>query len=256
MFGSSVSGEKGLIYRPSHYSSSKGASGGFKNFALISQDQKEVYLREGFPEGFKLTPDELDHMRTGRSLLLVRQGAKEAPKIFMAGLMPMGQSQEALVLGEIEPNYVWGMESEDDLIADMPLVVLGPKGEILLSLPRDHPIDKAIVSAVFKSAGAGTIEYDFKGETYLTGYWRLFLKYHFLTPGWTVVMSQARSTVLAPVAYFKKLFFLFALLTFLVVCLLSVVLIRKSLVPIETPERYGEDRRRGVRHRGGDPERR
>jgi len=48
------------------------------------------------------------------------------------------------------------------------------------------------------------------------------------------VMSQARSTVLAPVAYFKKFFFLFAVLTFLVVCLLSVVLIRKSLIPIET----------------------
>jgi two-component system NtrC family sensor kinase len=39
--------------------------------------------------------------------------------------------------------------------------------------------------------------------------------------------------VLAPVAYFKKFFSLFALLTFLVVCLLSVVLIRNSLVPIE-----------------------
>src|SRR5512136_2039328 len=71
MFGSSVSGEKELTYRPSHYSSSKGVSGGFKNLALISQEQKEVYLREGFPEGFKLTPDELGHMRAGRSLLLV-----------------------------------------------------------------------------------------------------------------------------------------------------------------------------------------
>jgi signal transduction histidine kinase len=126
------------------------------------------------------------------------------------------------------------MESEDDLIADIPMLVLGPKSEILLSLPREHPIDRAMVNAISKSGGAGTIEYDFKGETYLTGYWRLFLKYHFFTPGWTVVMSQARSTVLAPVAYFKKLFFFFALLTFLVVCLLSVVLIRKSLVPIET----------------------
>jgi len=225
MFGSSVSGETGLTYRPSHYSSSKGSSGGFRNLALISQEQRE---------GFKLTPEELDHMRTGRSLLMVRQGAEEAPKIFMAGLLPMSQSEQALILGEVEPNYVWGMESEDDLIADMPMLVLGPGNEILLSLPREHPIDKAIVSAISKSSGAGTIQYEVKGEGYLTGYWRLFLKVHFFSPGWTVVMSQARSTVLAPVAYFKKFFFLFALLTFLVVCLLSVILIRKSLIPIET----------------------
>lgn len=233
MFGSSVSGEKGITYRPSHYSSSKGMSGGFKNLTLLSQDERGVYLRKGFPEGVKLTPEELEHMRTGRSLLMVRQKVEEAPKIFMAGLIPMGESQEPLVLGEVEPNYVWGMESEDDLIADTPMLVLGPKSEILLSLPREHPIDKALVNVISRSAGAGTIEYEVKGETYLTGYWRLFLKYHFFMPGWTIVMSQARSTVLAPVAYFKKFFLLFALLTFLVVCLLSVVLIRKSLIPIE-----------------------
>ena len=81
---------------------------------------------------------------------------------------------------------------------------------------------------------AGIIEYNFKGEKYLVGYWRLYLKYQFFTPGWTIVMNQSRKDVLAPVAYFKKFFFLFVLLTFLVVCLLSVALIRKSLVPIET----------------------
>ena len=234
MFASSLREESGLKYRPNHYSSSKGKSGGFKNLTLISQEQKEVYLREGFPQGFKLTPDELDHMRTGRSLLMVRQGAKDPPKILMAGLMRINQSQESLILGEVEPNYVWGMESEDDLIADMPMVVLGPKNEILLSLPRDHQTGKDIVNAISTFPGAGTIEYDFKGERFLTGYWRLFLKYHFFMPGWTIVMSQAQSTVLAPVAYFKKFFFLFALLTFLVVSLLSVILIRKSLIPIET----------------------
>ena len=233
-FRSSLSGETGLKYHPDHGFPSPSKSGGFKNLALLSQEQKEVYLREGFPDGFKIAPDELDHMRTGRSLLLVHQGPKGPPKIFMAGLVKMNQSQESLILGEVEPNYVWGMESEDDLISDMPLFVLGPKKEVLLSLPRDLNTDKNILSAISGSSAAGTIEYDFKGDRYLIGYWRLYLKYHFFTTGWTIVMSQARSTVLAPVAYFKKFFFLFAVLTFLVVCLLSVVLIRKSLIPIET----------------------
>ena len=234
MFGSSVSGAEGVRYRPSQYGSTKGLSGsGFRKLALLNEEFKKAYLQDGFPEGFRITPEELDHMKTGRSLLIVRQKTVEAPKIFMAGFMSGGQSPETLVLGEVEPKYVWGMETEEDLISDIPIVVLGAKGEILLSLPRDNPIDRNMVDTVFRSAGAGTLEYDLKGETYLTGYWRLFLKYHFYTPGWTIVMSQARSTVLAPVAYFKKFFLLFALLTFLVVCLLSVVLIRKSLIPIE-----------------------
>jgi signal transduction histidine kinase len=233
-FKSSLSGETGLKYRRDHGFPSASKSGGFKNLALLSQEQKEVYLREGFPDGFKIAPDELDHIRTGRSLLLVHQGPKGPPKIFMAGLVKTNQSQECLIFGEVEPDYVWGMESEDDLISDMPLFVLGPKKEVLLSLPRDLNTDKNILSAISGSSAAGMIEYNFKGEIYLIGYWRLYLKYHFFATGWTIVMSQARSTVLAPVAYFKKFFFLFAVLTFLVVCLLSVVLIRKSLIPIET----------------------
>jgi signal transduction histidine kinase len=235
MFGSSVSGESGLQYRPSQYGSVRRLSGsGFRKLMLLSEEFKKEYLPNGFPEGFKVTPEGLDHMRTGRSLLVVHRVAEEAPRIFMAGLIQAGPSQEALVLGEVEPNYVWGMESEDDLIPDIPITVLGPKSEILLSLPRDHPVDRVMINAISKSGPAGTMQYDLNGEIYLTGYWRLFLNYHFFVPGWTIVMSQARSTVLAPVAYFKRFFLLFAVLTFLVVCLLSVVLIRKSLIPIET----------------------
>ncbi|MCU0597421.1 MAG: ATP-binding protein [Desulfobacterota bacterium] len=235
MFASSVSGEGGVQYRPSQYGSTKGLNGsGFRKLTVLNEEFKKAYLSDGFPEGFKITPEELDHMKTGRCLMVVRQTAKTPPRIFMAGLISAGQAQETLVIGEVEPKFVWGMESEDDLLADMPMLVLGPKREVLLSLPRDHPIDREIVKAVSESGGAGTLQYNFKGETYLTGYWRLFLKYHFFIPGWTIVMSQARSTVLAPVAYFKKFFLLFALLTFLVVCLLSVALIRKSLIPIET----------------------
>jgi len=155
MFASSLGDETGLKYRPDHYFSSKGKSGGFRSLALLSQEQKEVYLREEFADGFKITPEELDHMKTGRSLLRVHQGPKGPPKIFMAGLMPAGQSQGALIIGEVEPNYVWGMESEDDLIADIPMLVLGPKSEILLSLPRDHLIDRAMVNAISKSAERG-----------------------------------------------------------------------------------------------------
>jgi signal transduction histidine kinase len=234
LFGSSMSGEAGLKYRPEHYPSGKGMTGGFKTLELISQERKEVYLREGFPEGFMLSPEELDHMKTGRSLLKVYEDAEGNPKILMARLVEIKPSKESLILGEVEPNYLWGAESEGDWISDLPLFVLGPKNEMLLAYPPELHMAKGIPSAISASPVAGIIEYNFKGEKYLVGYWRLYLKYQFFTPGWTIVMNQSRKDVLAPVAYFKKFFFLFVLLTFLVVCLLSVALIRKSLVPIET----------------------
>jgi len=75
---------------------------------------------------------------------------------------------------------VWGMESEDDLISDMPLFVLGPKKEVLLSLPRDLDTDKNILSAVSGSSAAGIIEYNFKGDSYLVGYWNFISNITFL----------------------------------------------------------------------------
>jgi signal transduction histidine kinase len=47
-------------------------------------------------------------------------------------------------------------------------------------------------------------------------------------------MSRSRSAVLEPVADFKRLFYLTLLLTFFVVCLFSIIQIRRSLIPIET----------------------
>jgi signal transduction histidine kinase len=126
------------------------------------------------------------------------------------------------------------MESEADFFSDMPLFVVGPKNRILFSAPQDFKLDHVGLRIISNFPVTGSFEYHVGKEHYLTGYWTLFLKYHFFTPGWTIVMSQSRSRVLEPVAHFKTFFFLFALLTFLVVCLLSVTLIRKNLVPIET----------------------
>jgi len=231
MLGSSLKGENPDQYGSIVDSFAKRISGGFKSFVLITDARKDL---EDFRESLNLDADQLDHMRTGRSLLLVVPTAKGPPRIFMGGLVKTDHSQEPMLLGELEPNSIWGMESEKDLVADGPMFILGPENELLLSIPQDHPIGWSIGNVVSGGPGAGVIEYELKGETYLIGYWWLFLNYHFFVPGLTIVMSQARSTVLEPVAYFKKFFFLIVLLTFLVVCLLSVVLIRKNLVPIET----------------------
>ena len=234
ILGSSLEDETRGKVGPDIYSSEQRMTGGFKKVTLICGEPQGVSLQKGIPEGLHFTPEELDHMRTGRTLVSVQETAKGPPIILMLAFVKTDYSRRCLVLGEVDSKRLWGVETEDDLISDMPMFILGPRNEILLSAPHDLQINKDILHAISRFPVAGTIEYDFKGDRYLAGYWRLFLKYHYFMPGWTIVMSQSQSTVLAPVGYFKKLFFLFALLTFLVVSLLSVILIRKSLVPIET----------------------
>jgi putative nucleotidyltransferase with HDIG domain len=50
---------------------------------------------------------------------------------------------------------------------------------------------------------------------------------------WTVVLSESKSNVLAPVANFKKIFPLVFLLSLWVVLFLSIIQIRRSLIPLE-----------------------
>jgi len=183
---------------------------------------------------FEPTVEELNHMKLGRSLVFTRQGPGTKVRIFMARLIDRDRPQEGVALGEIEPGFLWGMESDADFVADMPLFVIGPKNQILFSALRDFKLDPMALDIISDFPVAGSFEYPFGKERYLTGYWTLFLKYHFFVPGWTIVMSESRARVLEPVSHFKTFFYLFALLTFLVVCLLSVTLIRKNLVPIET----------------------
>jgi len=207
----------------------------FRSLNVIgSSEAKQGNGAEAFQGPFEPTADELNHMKAGRSLVFVRQIDEGRARIFMARLIDPDQPQEGVALGEAEPGFLWGIESEADWIAEMPVFVIGPKNQTLFSVPQDFKLDRMALNIISDFPVAGSFEYEFREERYLTGYWALFLKYHFFTPGWTIVMSQSRSRVLEPVAHFKNFFFLFALLTFLVVCLLSVTLIRKNLVPIET----------------------
>ncbi|MGH7420350.1 MAG: ATP-binding protein, partial [Candidatus Rokuibacteriota bacterium] len=55
----------------------------------------------------------------------------------------------------------------------------------------------------------------------------------FSAPKWTVVLNQTKADVFAPIASFKRTFFLVVLLTIWMVLLLSVRQIRKGLTPLE-----------------------
>jgi putative nucleotidyltransferase with HDIG domain len=76
-------------------------------------------------------------------------------------------------------------------------------------------------------------EWKHEGTEYLASYRKVFLKYRFLAPAWTVVLSQSKAHVLAPMANFKRIFHLVVLMSLWVVLLLSSIHIRRSLVPLE-----------------------
>lgn len=54
--------------------------------------------------------------------------------------------------------------------------------------------------------------YEWEGNVYLASSWTLFLQSEFDAPLWTIILSQSKQDILAPMADFKRVFPLVSLL--------------------------------------------
>ena len=80
---------------------------------------------------------------------------------------------------------------------------------------------------VFSAEGAAP------GQVKRIGSWDLFLRPQFRGPTWTIELAEPQAALLAPLASFRTVFPLVTLLSLLAVVLSTLVLVRRSLVPIE-----------------------
>jgi HD-GYP domain-containing protein (c-di-GMP phosphodiesterase class II)/HAMP domain-containing protein len=140
------------------------------------------------------------HLAAGGSLLRVE--SEPGPHITLLRRL----SGERLIAAEVEPRFLFLPEA---VRTGVDLAV------------------RAEGTPVFVAPGSAP-----DGEK-STGSWELFLRPQFRGPTWTIELAQARSTLLAPLARFRTVFPLVTLLSLLAVCLATLVLVRRSLVPIE-----------------------
>jgi putative nucleotidyltransferase with HDIG domain len=113
------------------------------------------------------------------------------------------------------------------------LCVLDQSNNVLYSSPEVAPSIPQQVAASMRLSSVGQLELQHEGQKYLVGYWSIFLQPKFLTPKWTVVLSESKSYALSPMAHFTRVFPFVILMSLLVVLLLSIIQIRRSLIPLE-----------------------
>src|SRR5262245_9657862 len=112
----------------------------------------------------------------------------------------------AVIAAEIEPRFLFVPEG---LRASVGLVVRS-EGAPLFAAPRSAP-----------------------GLEQRSGSWNLFLRPQLHGPTWTIELSEPLDSSLAPLDGFRAIFPLVTLLALLAVGLATLVLVRRSLVPIE-----------------------
>jgi putative nucleotidyltransferase with HDIG domain len=178
----------------------------------------------------KLSPAEKRHLLSGKSLLRVVPCAVRSGQycVLMMRLLEPGQTESPIVVGEVDPAYLW---FADRLSTDMGLAVSTAADGCFF---HSDPVARAIASqALPAGSSSGFVQSRQQGKSYDAAYWSLLLRPRFFADSWTIVMSQNEQQAFAPMQHFRHSFALVILLAVLVVLLLSLIQIRRTLVPLE-----------------------
>ena len=173
------------------------------------------------------------HLQAGRTVLSTEQPSAAGARLILSRALDPADPERGVLHGAIDPAHLWALEDETVLPIGTRLIVLDETGRLLFS-----SFDPSLVlpSAVTRYAGertSGHFEWRHGASEYVATHWSLFLQSAFSTPKWTIVLNQPRAEVVAPIASFKRTFFLVVLLTVWMVLLLSVRQIRRGLIPLE-----------------------
>jgi len=181
----------------------------FEDITLYKEHKTIPLLAGGVYLFPRLTEDEINYLNSEKVLIFIQDA-----KIFMIKKIKSG-----MIVAEIKKEYLWAKEA--------PFHVVGAHNVFLSknSLPFTISGDDRIFSNQF--------EYADQGETYIASFWPIFLRNRFLTPDWIVITSRSQSDILLPLRTLRNMVILISLLSFLIVTLLSIIQIRKSLIPIE-----------------------
>ncbi len=206
----------------------------FKSLLLIAEDGTSRTLF-----GHILNPPELalatqEKIRDNMTAVITEYRENHQVQIFMAvSLDPKLQSQDIL-LAEISHDFVLSALYEDLLPVSSSACVLDQSNNILRSTllpPLEFP-DKAQLQ--MEERQASLFEWSHRGKNYLAGFRPIILPgYTFIAKDWKLVLSELKADVLKPIRTVWGQFPLVVLAALWFVLFLSVIQIRRSMVPLE-----------------------
>ena len=157
--------------------------------------------------------------------LLPMSSQASVVSLWMAIAMDPQHPERDVLLAELDPAYVWG--DPDELPYKIGLCVLGADAAPLHC--SDDPL-----GAVARAAVSGALDgHAAEVDGWLVGSHALFLKPKFAQPDWRVLALRPDELAVESFHQLGQALWGILLLTLLLVALLSVVQIRRTMVPLE-----------------------
>ena len=197
----------------------------FKGLEIVTRKGARQIIYGKVAGALEFSGDEQKFLHSGKTLVSTRSCSSPAPCVFLSQELSGPNAGRGTLVAEVEVSHLWGAENLPPLIN---LCVLDDAGRSLFcpeAAPSQFPSKIA-------STFSGQFDWKNDGQEYLSDYWSAPLKPRFFASHWTVIASEASRDVLAPLNHFKRIFLLTVLLAFWVVLLLSLIQIRRYMVPL------------------------
>jgi len=212
--------------------SSGGLDKRFRSMAIVTGENNETALFGSMKKPPEPSPEEIQHMLTGKTLVAISPVSKRQSIVWMMTFLSPQNPETGILAGEIETVYLWGIGHKNALPPLVELVISDSAKNVLISsiLNPGGLLNQSFGRSAISISKP--IEWESDGQTFLVKSWPLFLKPVFFTGEWTITLVQSKEDIFAPVNEFQRTFSLIIIMTFLLVALLSAFFIRKSLVPV------------------------
>ena len=178
----------------------------------------------------KLSSQEKQHLDSGKSLIISHRDPQGRVHVYLVRDLVPDEPEAGFLLGEMQVRFLLGLSDYDTLPFKTEVCLLDQVDDVLFSTV---PIPALSYRKKVDAAPSGYFTWNNGTGTFLTSFWTIPLKYYFLHARWTVMMSQPEAYIFSPVSYFKRTFPLVVLLSFFVVVFISLVQIRRTLLPLQ-----------------------
>ena len=203
--------------------------GDFEGLKLVRGNSVAVSLLGSSFRTSVLNSEQIQHLNLGKPLVDVGTCTNLfVACIEMLRLLDARLPEKGMIVGTVNPKYLW----DDDRLESGLVISVFDQGATPLLCSHDELIP-GLRGAATAHPSSGFFRWSSGQGDYDAAYWSLFLNPQFHTGSWTFVLSQPHADALAPMERFRNLFPFVVLLALWVVILLSLVEIRRTLVPLE-----------------------
>ena len=167
-----------------------------------------------------------------KSTIYSKTGSDGVPRIYLRRDIASSKKNKIVrVVAELNNDFIWG--DKDNLPFATFLCVIDATGKVLFcpNSNRDALLQK--IRDASERSDPRRLTWVNADGTNLAVAWDLFIKSNFSGADWKIISSRPEADALLPVYAYQKIFPLVILFSFLTVLLLSMIQVRRIMLPLE-----------------------